>query len=179
MPLPPLPPENTRRYLMAYTVGTQEHHMLARADAAHSDASAVASMQAVAIALKAECANNVNFIALLVAAQGSNVFNPISGWTVQTGAVGAPITDNRRAYEVAISGRSSTGRKSRAYLYGWAGVAPINFEQDPLTAPGLQGWQGLMNSTAGLFLAIDGSKPVWYFRATFNYNDHYERTLRL
>jgi hypothetical protein len=153
--------------------------MLARADASHSDVAAVATFAAVAAALKPVFGSNCVFTAVTVAAKGSNVFNPVAGFTPVTGTNGSTVLANDRAYEVAISGRSTTGRKSRIYFYGYAGARFTNFKQDPLTDAALQGFQGLLNSTSGLFLAIDETKPTWYFRATANYNSYWERAFRV
>lgn len=179
MPLTPLPQDNTKRYFLVYTVDGTNHSMMSRASSSFSDATAVSHMQAVAVALQDKMGNDATFLGVEVAAQGSNVRNPIAGFTPVTGTGGSRATF-ADALSICIAGRAPSGRKTKVFLYGTAGIAiPANYEEDPLTTAELQGWQGLLNSQSDFWLAIDGTKPTWYFRATFNWNDHWVRVGRV
>lgn len=162
-----------------YTVGSEQHSMQSRSTPSFSDAVAVSHMQAVAAALQPAAGSDVTFLGVEVAAQGSNVRNPIAGFTPVTGTGGTRATFSN-ALSICIAGRATSGRKTKAFFYGSAGVGiPASYEENPLTTPALQGWQGLLNSQSDFWLAIDGVKPVWYFRATFTWNDHWVRVGRV
>lgn len=174
MPLSPLPESNTKRYFLLYVVRSTQHRMQARCADSVSDAAAVAFFQDIADTLQTFAGTNVTYESVAVAANGSNVINPVAGLTPVTGT-GAAVTEllNPRAY--CIAGRASSGRKTKVFLYGAnADIAtPATYEEDPLVTAPVQGFQGLLNSQGDFWLAIDGTKPIWYFRATVKTNDHF------
>jgi len=180
MPLTPLPADNTKRYKLLYTVGPNNHSMTSRCSNAQIDATAVSHFQAVAATLQSFVGSNVVFLGVEVAAQGSNVFNPVGGFTPVTGTAAA-VSDVNYPRAVCIAGRTSGGRKTKVFVYG-AGNAysfVASYEEDPLTTVQLQGFQGLLNSQSDFWLGIDGVKPTWYFRCTQKTNDHYVDKARI
>jgi hypothetical protein len=159
---------------MVYVVGGTQHTMLSRSSSAQNDGVAAAHFQALANSLQVTMGTNVTFVGVEVAAQGSNVFNPIGGFTPVTGTAGAvaPV-DFPRA--VCFPGRTTNGRKTKVFLFGVSSayVTPATYEEDPLVKAEFQGMQGLLNSQSDFWLGIDGVKPSWYFRCTVKTNDHY------
>lgn len=178
MPVTPLPASNTKRYQLLLRTPNHTHKLTARAADGFSDSVAIAHLAAVAATLQEQVGNNCTFSSVLVAEKNSNIFNPVSGWTPVTGTSGAMLEVNE-PLSICISGRSSTGRKSKAYLYGITSVTtPVSYVQEPIAVGAISGFQGLLNSQADFWLAIDGTKPVWYNRATWTYNDHFIATAR-
>jgi len=174
MPLSPLPEDNTKRYKMLYTVGPQTHTMTSRCSSAQTDATANAHFVALFAAIGSSLGSNCTWADLLVAAQGSNVFNSTATWTPVTGGGGAvAVVDYPRALN--FPGRANSGRKSKVFVFGIdSGFStPQSYEEDPLVTATFQGFQGLLNSQADFWLAIDGVKPVWYFRCNIKTNDHW------
>ncbi len=174
MPLTPLPASNTKRYRMLYTVGSNLHSITSRCSDAQTDAAAANYFNIVVVAIKAWAGSNVNYVGVEVALSGSDVFNPISGFTPDAGtATAVSAVDGPRA--LGFAGRTSTGRKSKCFLYGAGSgyVFVASYEEEPITTVQLQGFQGLLNSQADFWLAIDGVKPIWYDRLTQKTNDHY------
>lgn len=174
MPLIALPEDNTKRYKLLYAVAGQQHTITSRSSSAQNDATAVGHMNAIVAAIASLCSSDTTFLDVLVALQGSNVFNSVGGLTITSGGGGAISTVNKpRA--ICFPGRTSNGRKTKAFLYGIddSYATPGTYEEDPLTTPALQGFQGLLNSQSDFWLGIDGVKPTWYFRCTIKPNDHY------
>lgn len=174
MPLSPLPEDNTKRYKMVYVVEEDTHAMQARADNSITDAVADAFFVAMFAAIGPSLGSNVTWADLTVADQGSNVFNSTGTWTPLTGGGGAVAeVDQPRA--LCFAGRSNTGRKSKVFVYGIDSgfTTQDSYEEDPLVTANFQGFQGLLNSQNGFWLAIDGVKPTWYFRLTVKTNDHW------
>jgi len=170
----PLPESNTRRYKMIYTVGTEGHSMTARATPTFNDGVAAAHFDALFAAVAASLGSNTSWVGLEVAPQGSNVFNPIGGFTGGTGGGGAvAAVDQPRA--MCFAGRTSGGRRTKVFLYGVDSgfVTTAAYSEDPLVTATFQGFQGLLVSQADFWLGIDGIKPSWYFRMTIKPNDHW------
>src|SRR3569833_414864 len=146
MPITPLPPDNTKRYRLVYTVAGREHRMMSRCGSGMTDATAIGHLNAVAVALAPYMFSDVSFIGVEVLAAGSDVSNPVSGWTVVNGGQPGAMPAAAAARSWAISGRSSTGRKARVYWYGSNIPQPATWEEDPLVTASFQGFQGLLNS---------------------------------
>lgn len=173
MPITPLPEENTKRYFLTYTVGSDVHNMQARCADSVSDATALSNFAAIAAALQPDAGTATVFGEVFVALRGSNVRNPVAGFTPVTGGGGGAVGGAETVKAWCISGRAPSGRKVKVFVYGMFITTPANYKQDPLTTPSLQGFQGLLNSQSDFWLAIDGTKPNWYFRATTKPNDHW------
>lgn len=178
MPLTPLPENNTKRYTLVFKTPQHTHHITARCADTIGDSTAISNMTAIAAAMQDVVGNDCSFTSLLVAAHGSNIFNPVSGWTPVTGTA-APLDPKEEPRSFCISGRASSGRKSKVFFWGVSGfTTPATYKSEPIAIGGLSGVQGLLNSQTDFWLAIDGAKPVWYNRVTVGYNDHFVATAR-
>jgi hypothetical protein len=147
--------------------------MQARCADSVSDATAISNFTAIVAALGPIVSNDTTFAGVYVAANGSNVRNPVPGFTPFTGAAGSIVPGTSQVMSWCISGRAPSGRKSKVFIYGLFLAVPDTWKQDPLTTAELQGFQGLLNSQSDFWLTIDGTKPTWYFRATVSPNDHW------
>lgn len=174
MPLPILPSSNTKRYKMTYAVEEDVHSMTARAADSLSDSGANAHFVALFAALSGVLGPNVTWLDLSVAATGSDVFDSTGTWTPATGT-GEAVSELDQPRAVCFPGRATGGRKVRVFVFGVGSnyITPDSYAENPLVTPQFQGFQGLLNSQTDMWLAIDGVKPVWYFRATVKGNDHW------
>jgi hypothetical protein len=179
MPLTPLPEDNTKRYKMVYTVEEDTHSLTARAADSMSDSTANSHFVALFAAIGASLGSNCTWVDLQVAAKNSNVFNSTGTWTPSAGT-GGPVSEVDQPRALCFPGRSNTGRKVKAFVYGVTSgfTTPDSYEEDPLVTATFQGFQGLLDSQSDFWLAIDGSKPVWYFRLTVKTNDHWVKGRR-
>jgi len=180
MPLTPLPEDNTKRYKMIYTVGGQNHSLTARADNSVSDSAANTFFADIMATIVDILSDDTTWVDLEVAAQGSNVFNSTGTWTPASGTGGTLNTvDRPRA--LCFPGRTTNGRKTKAFIYGLVSAAatPATYEEDPLVTADFQGFQGLLNSQSNFWLGIDGLKPTWYFRVNYKTNDHWVDKARI
>lgn len=173
MPLTPLPENNTKRYFLRYTVGSDIHDMQARCADSVSDATALSNFTAIAAALQPDAGTGTIFAEVFVALNGSNVRNPVPGFTPVTGTASGAVGGAETVKAWCIPGRAASGRKVKVFVFGMFLSTPSDYKQDPLTNSSLQGFQGLLNSQGDFWLAIDGTKPTWYFRATTKGNDHW------
>ena len=174
MPLTPLPEDNTKRYKLVYTVEEDVHTLTSRCSASQTDGQAVIYFTDCGAALSGILGSNVTWVNLFVALLGSNVFNPVAGWT-PIAYSNTAVTELDQPRAICFPGRTSGGRKTKAFIYGASGAytTPDSYSENPLTSAPLQGFQGLLNSQTDFWLGIDGIKPTWYFRATIKGNDHW------
>lgn len=177
MPLTPLPEDTTKRYWVIYTYGPYTHKFQIRASNTLSDSTALSDLQFDFNILKTSMAGNVDFIALEVAAAGSNVRNPVPGWSTITGTTAADTDPQHYVRSFSIRGRSTTGRKTKNLLFGVQLVEQADFEASPPVG-GLSTFITQMQARTTLFLAIDGSKPSYRTNVLEDYNDHWQKEAR-
>src|SRR5258708_4920959 len=168
----PLPADNTKRYFLIYAVDTEVHRMQFRCADSIGDATALANIAALVTAIAPTAGSNTTYAGVEVALRGSNVINPVAGFTPVSGGSGS-VSGATLQNAWCISARAPSGHKAKIFLFGLFIALPADYKQDPLTDAGLQGFQGLLNSQSEFSLAIDGTKQVWYFRATVKAHDHW------
>jgi hypothetical protein len=175
MPLTPLPEDNTKRYKMLYTVEEDNHSLTARCATTMTDATAISNFEDAFAALATFLGTNVSWNDLQVALLGSNVFNPVGGWTPTAGAAAGVVGELDQPRSVCFPGRTTGGRKSKAFIYGVFStyITPDSYEEDPLTSTEFQAFRGLLNSQSDFWLGIDAIKPSWYNRCTIKANDRW------
>jgi len=181
MPLPPLPASNTKRYKLLYVVGGVQHSLIARCSSAQTDGNALGFFNSQFAGVSGSLGNNVTWVGVDVALQGSDVFNPVSGWSPLTGTGGSPTAPIDGPRAMCFPGRTVGGRKSKVFLFGLTSdfQTPATYELDPLPGTGgIANFHSVLVSSSDFYLAIDGLKPVWYLRSTVKVNDHYVGLLR-
>jgi len=179
MPLTPLPPSNTKRYKMRYTVGGVGHSITARCSSSQNDTTALGFFNALFAAIAASLGSNTVWTQPEVADEGSDVFNAVGGWSPLTGT-GSSVAAVDRPRALCFAGRTVNGRKTKAFLYGMTSgfTTPDTYEEDPIVTATIQDFRDLLQSQADFWLGIDGVKPTWYQRITIKTNDHFVDALR-
>jgi hypothetical protein len=175
----PLPPSNTRRYWLVYTVGSFQHRMQFRSSEGISDADAITNITDLCNLLLGAWGTNVSPVRIERADNGSDVVNVISGNPTGPGTATAVSTiDSPRAFTIA--GRSTDGRKVKLAVFGITSsyATAASYEEEPIAAAELSALQTLLNITPNFFLSINGFKPTWYDRVTIKVNDHFVDKLR-
>jgi len=178
MPLPPLPASNTKRYFVGLRDANAEHHIQVRCASTVSDASAVSDLGFTFGLLAPVTFNDYTFHELLVADLGSDIRNPVAGWTPILGSNGFGQADREYPLAITARGRSSTGRKARLSLWGQFFTSPTNWVYVPVPLGDHQAFINVLQTSPTYFLAIDGSKPVWRGDFTVDYNDHWVQAAR-
>lgn len=178
MPLTPLPANNTRRYFIIVTGPSFTHRIQVRVDATQDNATAVPNLQADMTVLAPAVGDNYAFTGLEVAEIGSDIRNPVAGWTVIPGGAVIPVTGQDIARSFSIRGRSSTGRKTRNLLWGLTLGHQPDFEYSPAPESDLGLFIAQVQGHVHSWLAIDETKPIFAGNLLEDYNDHYEHELR-
>jgi len=177
MAISPLPADNTKRYFLVVQNGAFTHSIQVRVADTVGDSAAVSSLQFDMNLILADLSTNTSFVGLLVAEKGSNVRNPVAGWTTLTGTSAAPTGGQDLARAFSIRGRSTTGRKVKYLFWGLTVGEQPDFEWDP-TLTGFATLINQMGVRASYYLAIDGSKPIFRTNMLEDYNDHWVKELR-
>lgn len=175
MPLPPLPPSNTERFRINYTVGGKPHDFQVRTDGVSP--SAVGTRVHDFLTALAPALNLVSITTVEYAAGGSNIFNIVtSGIEAQTFGSGAG-TGSAIPNDVNFIGRSTGGRRVRLMVFGLK-VDAADYRFLPGENAAIDAAIVELQSGTNAFLAIDNVKPVWYTYANAGVNAHWQKAIR-
>jgi hypothetical protein len=178
MPLPPLPPSNTKRYWVVTQGPQTEHRTQVRVDASVTDSAALIALNADWTILAGVTSANYSITGLEVAQAGSDVRNPVPGWTPIVGT-GPNIGGQQFARSFSIRGRSSDGRKMKMLLWGLTAGTQADFQLAASDMPAaLTNFLASVNTRAGYYLTISGLKPVYQIDMLESYNDHWADEFR-
>jgi hypothetical protein len=178
MPIAALPPSNTKRYFIGLVNAGFQHHIQVRCADTVSDSQAVIDLGFVVSTIQPVTAQDYTFNELLVAEHGSDIRNPVAGWEVVPGTVALDQLDVQKPLSLCARGRSTSGRKCKAFLWGQVFTHDADWLFSPDVATPHFDFLTILVTTPSYFLAIDGTKPVWKLDFTVNYNDHWIDRLR-
>lgn len=170
-----LPPNNTERYRINYTVGGKSHDFQVRTDTVSPSALGASVdffLDALSPSLNAITIDTVEY-----AASGSNIFNivasGIEGNTYGSGAGTGSAIPN----EINFIGRSTGGKRVRLMVFGNKSDA-LNYRFAPGENAAVDAAIAVLQATPATFLAIDNVKPVWYNYANAGVNAHWQKAVR-
>jgi len=172
MPLTPLPASNTKRYFIGNMAGNLHHEIQVRVTDAVTDGLAIGVFQSVFTALADACFQDTSFDTLSVALKGSDIRNPVAGWTPIDGTVAVNQPANDDPLTLCARGRSSDGRKVRMFLWGVSFTRPENWVLVPVTSTPLEQFPLNLNSGTNVWMSISEQQPAWKFDYTVSYNDN-------
>lgn len=175
MALPPLPPENTARFRVNYSVGGEQHNFQVRS-APTSPATLGADVDAFLTALSGAL-NAVTISTVEFAASGSNVFNIVTSG-IEGNAYGSGAgTGSARANYVDFIGRSTDGRKVKLAVFGLK-IDATDYRFLPGENTSVDDAIDVLQLGGVQFLTISGVKPQWYTYANAGVNYHWQRAVR-
>lgn len=182
----PLPDNLTERLYLDYVAGTGgiEHTMLVRWSTVTATLTqTMAAVESLFDFIAGSLWAGWRFTGARNAAVGSDFSLPVPLSTglaavLGTGSARDAVADPREARWV---GRSPTsGRRVSLSVYGTAPSTPANYRWGPgevaLTDNAVL---ALLNAAPGTFLAIDGSKPVFYPYVNVQFNSYWETRARV
>lgn len=178
MPLPELPSYNTKRYFLGLADAQAQHHIQVRCADTVSDSQAVIDLGFSVDLLLPVTFNDYTWNELLVAEHGSDIRNPVPGWTPLVGTNGFSQSDQQAPLAITARGRSSTGRKCKFALWGQQFTQQADWMYIPVLLGAHAQFMQIVITTPSYFLAIDGTKPVWKTDFTVDFNDHWVQAAR-
>jgi len=169
-----LPENNTPRFRINYTVGSNQHSFLLRSAASPAFIGGFVDdlLTALASAIYGMVIDNVEF-----SASGSTVFNPVT-----TGIEGNPYgagvsVGESEAFALNFIGRSTGGRRVRIMIF-----SPTTLGADYRFVAGeggsIDAAVAVLQSSGGLLQAIDGLTPIWKTYVNALVNTHWQKALR-
>lgn len=174
MPLPALPPSNTRRLWVQYNDNVYDHsfQLRGRTDATAADLMVVAAdfLNALDSALYQIFVLGAEF-----ADVGTNVRNPVT-WTGASEYGTAPMPTINAPRELAWEGRSSDGRLTSVSIYGSNVATPADYRFQADESATLTAARAVLVAAAdaGIIGTISNARPIWKTYVNFNFNSYYE-----
>jgi hypothetical protein len=167
-----LPPDNTARLKVLYQNAVAQHAAIVRLASADDAPDAQDDFEAVTTALTS-LFHFSEVVGVQLAAQGSDLFFDYAGATLlgYTWGTGAAIPDTNAQF-AQFSGRSSGGRKSKVYLFGYKGVISayrITSAEETAVANAITA----INAAETSFVAIDGLPTIYKGYINVKPNDHW------
>ncbi len=167
-----LPPNNTDRYFFHYENGAGNHTVVVRTALGVAEATVTGALETILTTLSAAWLSSAGTSVDFQAA-GTDFSTPVStgDWASFTWGVGT-ATPELDAVQFNFQGRSAGGHKCRMGIFGYQN-AQSNYRLTGGEAPAVEDSVAILNSTTGVFLAIDGLAPVWYGYANIKPNDYW------
>jgi len=170
----PADPTTTRRFKCWYTGPYGEHVMLFHAISGASVGDFYAGVQEIITLMSEMQYDGVSWDHAEIAAPGSNLFFPYTGWTTITAdSVYSPAANDSPSAFLNFCGRSQTdGRRVKLYLFEM-GLAPTN-NMRLLSSEngGVAAVVIALNDETSVIGTITGSIPVWGEYANTGQNDY-------
>ena len=176
MPLPHLDPDNTARYKVFYTVSAYQHTSEVRVGIVSPSAFGTAFgtfLGDLAPNLYATTIDSVEY-----AGAGTTVFFPVTtGIEGITYGSGSAVVPGENAYFYDFSGRTSGGRRMRAFQYG-AKTLGGDYRFAAGEDTDLDAALAVIVGEASMWLGIDGVKPVMKSYINAGVNSYWQRKVR-
>lgn len=175
MPLPVLLPDNTARFKVFYTVDGHQHTQEVRTtpvSPSDFDSELESYYTALAHTINTTVIDDVQF-----APSGSNIFNSVTmsmigtTWGAGTGSVG------ETPYNFDFVGRTTGGRRMRFFQYG-ANILGGNYRFTAGENANLDAARAVLVAATGLWLGIDGLKPVFKSYINAGVNAYWQKAVR-
>jgi hypothetical protein len=176
MPIVALPPSNTARYKLQYTVGGLQHEVQNLVGPAVDNNSASLAFVQLFTRLNADL-YLVSIQGMTFAPAGSDIFNPVAYSGALSFGAGAPAPE-QAIRSISFVGRTPTGRKARHFVYGFKANLTDNMRITIAENANVAAWITDLATYAAQWLAIDGVKPVYAGYGNLDYNDHWQKEIR-
>ena len=165
----PLPPSNTARYKIHYTINSFSHTMQLRSSG--SPAAVGTFVDTFFTDLVPLLFNRV-IDSVEFAASGSDIFNPVvSGIEGNSYGAGSPLPD-QVPWALNFIGRTSGGRRVRIAVFGPVSLG-TNYRWVAGEAPSVDAAIATLSGAGSLIEGIDGLTPIWKTYANVKPFDHW------
>lgn len=173
----PLPPDSTARLKVHYAVCGYRHTHQVRFKSPNTVDDAISAFNGL-IAIIGGSFFSSEIVKLEVAADGSNIFNPVAdealaGWGSGSG------TPKDTANMLNFIGRSLDGRKARADLFGCTITsAGGDYRDSGGESSSVNDAVAYLNGQEGCYITINGFQPIWYDYVNLGPNAYWRNKIR-
>lgn len=178
MPVTALPPSNTERWWLDYTVNGDAHSMLMRTTDGQT-AAAVSSVFEDFLALfTSDNIYGITPTGLRVALKGSDVSLPATYTGASSFGSGTAVDTDLRAKTFSLTGRDASGHKVRLFVFGAKSGANGNYRVDRGENFIMDSVEDYLTALSDHWQTIAGLHPIWNLYANTGWNDHWIRRAR-
>lgn len=177
MPIVALPPHNTERWWMLYTVNGLSHRMMMRTGDGALPATVVSTFAGILTRITPEI-NEIVPTGLERALRGSDVRLPFAWTGAASYGLGNADASFIRAESISFTGRSTAGHKARMFLFGYKLGSNGDYRSTGAESAAIASVVSFLNGAVGAFLAIDGLQPTYHDYGNIGLNDHWVKKLR-
>lgn len=174
MPVTPLPPSNTERWFLDYTVIDTHHVLIMRTADAVSDGAAAEALDTFLSAIAPGC-SAITIDGLRHAAATSDLTFPASttGLSATYGSGVGQLIDI--PLQATFTGRSTDGRKARVGMFGWDAQTDSSWRYTTAENANVAATIAALNSlsASGFFVSISGGGVIYHPYMNIGYNDHW------
>ena len=174
----PLPPSNTIRYFLDYTVNGLEHTIQMRVGPGATDGGASGSFSAFLAALSPNL-YALSVVGMRKANLGTDVTNPVTYTGTTSFGSGTAVDNLARAAFLSFIGRSTDGRRVRVFVYGTKITSEGDYRVDTGEAAEVADAIDVLNGASGVFLSISGLQAIWKAYANEGVNAYWQRRARV
>ena len=179
MSVPALPASNTARYYYDYSVYGEQHVLIVRVGPEVSPSDVSLGLDGFLTEFAAGSVL-ITTVGLRFSEAGSNVTNPVdaTGLSSTYGAgSGDPIN---KPLQATFTGRDGEGHKNRIGMFGWEAQTDTQWRyttsDSSIVLNCVAALEGL--GALGIFLTINGQRPLWHPYMNVGYNDHWVKQER-
>jgi len=178
MPVVALPPNNTERWWLDYTVNGDTHSWLMRTE---DDADPL-----VVSDVFGDLINNFtdasfyswSALGLRRALRGSDVTLPFTFTGTPPSFTGTAVSTDDRAKQLSITGRDLSGHKARFFLFGAKLVSNGDYRTITAESAEVAAFLAALSATPTFFLSINGLSVSWHPYVNIGWNDHWVKQAR-
>ena len=171
----PLPPNSTARFRAHYTVLGHQHTMQLRS---HASPAVVGGIYHDLFGAFDATVANITFDTMDFAAEGSDIFNPVSSGHDGTTYTGGTAVPENAAWQYTFLGRTSGGKRVRLSMFG-ALFLTTDYRISASESSPIDTCRGVLIAAGSNIIAIDGLTPVWKTYVDAGVNDHWVKRLRV
>lgn len=172
------PQDNTARFFLDYEGDMGKRTVQFRPLGAATESAMITEIAGLINILKAIIYPSVTFNSLRVAVAGSNVTNPVTGWTPILGTASSTLSTENYPRFVSFVGRDTTGNKVRMSFYG----TNVSISADYRLLVGenttIAAAVSYLNDGSRLFGTIANHKPIFKNYANQGFNAYHQRKRR-
>jgi len=178
MPVTALPPSNTPRWWLDYTVNGDTHSMMMRTTSIKTEAQVSDVFSGFLDLFTTDNIYTVDVVGLRKAVEGSDVTLPATYSGTPNFGSGSAVDNDNRAKTFSWTGRDDSGHKVRLFLFGAKPSANGDYRIQFSESFILHAVVDYLNALNGFWNTINGAHPIWNPYTNTGWNDHWIRVAR-
>ncbi len=178
MPVTALPPSNTPRWWLDYTVNGDAHSLMMRATALKTESLVSDVYSGFLDLFTSDNIFLIDVTGMRKAAEGSDVTLPATYTGTTAFGSGSAVDNDNRAKTFSWTGRDETGHKNKLFLFGAKPSANGDYRIQFGESSILESVVDYLQALNGFWISIAGNPMIWNKYTNTGWNDHWIRVAR-